>query len=66
MTSIYTGRLAIIITTNLPFTRWEVNIKDKALVLASVDKICYKAHLDSSTMQDIWFEPYYSLLQAQR
>lgn len=36
--SLRTGKKAIIITTNLPFTRWEEVLKDKVLCSALVDR----------------------------
>lgn len=46
-----TGTRATIITTNLPFTRWEEIIKDKVLCSALVDRLCHKAHLVNMTGQ---------------
>ena len=43
--SLRAGKKAIITTTNLPFTRWDEIIKDKALCSALVDRLCYKAFL---------------------
>lgn len=34
-----------IITTNLPFTRWEEILKDKVLCVALVDRLCQKRKL---------------------
>ena len=51
MISIRTGTRAIIITTNLPFTRWEEIIKDKVLCSALVDRLCHKAHMVNMTGQ---------------
>lgn len=51
MISIRTGTRAIIITTNLPFIRWEEIIKDKVLCSALVDRICHKAHMVNMTGQ---------------
>ena len=45
MVSLRTGTRATIITTNLPFTRWEEIIKDKVLCSALVDRLCHKARL---------------------
>ena len=39
MISTRTGSRSIIITTNLPFTRWEEVIKDKVLCSALVDRL---------------------------
>lgn len=46
-----TGSRSIIITTNLPFTRWEEVIKDKVLCSALVDRLCHKARLVNMTGQ---------------
>ena len=43
--SLRAGKRATITTTNLPFTRWEEIIKDKALCSALVDRLCHKAFL---------------------
>ena len=43
--SLRAGKKATITTTNLPFTRWEEIIKDKALCSALVDRLCHKAFL---------------------
>ena len=43
--SLRAGKRATITTTNLPFTRWEEIIKDKALCPALVDRLCHKAFL---------------------
>lgn len=43
--SLRAGKKATITTTNLPFTRWEEIIKDKALCSALVDRLCHKAYL---------------------
>ena len=51
MISTRTGERATIITTNLPFTRWEEIIKDKVLCSALVDRLCYKARLVNMTGQ---------------
>lgn len=51
MISTRTGERATIITTNLPFTRWEEIIKDKVLCSALVDRICHKARLVNMTGQ---------------
>ena len=40
--SLRTGKRATIITTNLPFTRWEEVLKDKVLCSALVDRLCHK------------------------
>lgn len=40
-----------IITTNLPFTRWEEIIKDKVLCSALCDRLCHKAYLVNMTGQ---------------
>ena len=51
MISTRTGSRSIIITTNLPFTRWEEVIKDKVLCSALVDRLCHKARLVNMTGQ---------------
>ena len=43
--SLRTGKKATIITTNLPFTRWEEVLKDKVLCSALVDRLCHKSYL---------------------
>ena len=43
--SLRAGKKSTITTTNLPFTRWEEIIKDKALCSALVDRLCHKAYL---------------------
>lgn len=43
--SLRSGKKATITTTNLPFTRWEEVIKDRALCSALVDRLCHKAFL---------------------
>lgn len=43
--SLRAGKKALVTTTNLPFTRWDEIIKDKALCAALVDRLCYKAFL---------------------
>ena len=47
--SLRTGKRATIITTNLPFTRWEEVLKDKVLCSALVDRLCHKAYLVNMT-----------------
>jgi DNA replication protein DnaC len=47
--SLRAGKKSTITTTNLPFTRWEEIIKDKALCSALVDRICHKAYLINMT-----------------
>jgi len=47
--SLRTGKKAIIITTNLPFTRWEEVLKDKVLCSALVDRLCHKSYLVNMT-----------------
>ena len=47
--SLRAGKKATITTTNLPFTRWEEIIKDKALCSALVDRLCHKAFLVNMT-----------------
>jgi len=47
--SLRTGKKATIITTNLPFTRWEEVLKDKVLCSALVDRLCHKAYLVNMT-----------------
>jgi len=44
-----TGKKATIITTNLPFTRWEEVLKDKVLCSALVDRLCHKSYLVNMT-----------------
>lgn len=51
MVSLRAGTKATIITTNLPFTRWEEIMKDKVLCSALVDRLCHKAHLVNMTGQ---------------
>ena len=51
MISLRAGTRATIITTNLPFTRWEEIMKDKVLCSALVDRLCHKAHLVNMTGQ---------------
>ena len=47
--SLRTGKRATIITTNLPFTRWEEVLKDKVLCSALVDRLCHKPYLVNMT-----------------
>lgn len=47
--SLRTGKKATIITTNLPFTRWEEVLKDKVLCSALVDRLCHKSYLVNMT-----------------
>ena len=47
--SLRTGKRATIITTNLPFTRWEEVLKDKVLCSALVDRLCHKSYLVNMT-----------------
>ena len=47
--SLRTGKKATIITTNLPFTRWEEVLKDKVLCSALVDRLCHKSYLVNIT-----------------
>lgn len=51
MISTRTGTRVTIITTNLPFTRWEEIIRDKVLCSALVDRLCHKAHMVNMTGQ---------------
>ena len=51
MISTRIGTRSIIITTNLPFTRWEEIIKDKVLCSALVDRLCHKARMINMTGQ---------------
>lgn len=51
MISLRSGSRATVITTNLPFTRWEEIMKDKVLCSALVDRLCHKAHLVNMTGQ---------------
>ena len=47
--SLRTGKKATIITTNLPFTRWEEVLMDKVLCAALVDRLCHKSYLINMT-----------------
>ena len=47
--SLRTGKKATIITTNLPFIRWEEVLKDKVLCAALVDRLCHKSYLVNMT-----------------
>ena len=47
--SLRTGKKATIITSNLPFTRWEEVLKDKVLCSALVDRLCHKSYLVNMT-----------------
>jgi len=47
--SLRTGKKATVITTNLPFTRWEEVLKDKVLCSALVDRLCHKSYLVNMT-----------------
>ena len=47
--SLRTGKKATIITTKLPFTRWEEVLKDKVLCSALVDRLCHKSYLVNMT-----------------
>ena len=47
--SLRTGKKSTIITTNLPFTRWEEVLKDKVLCSALVDRLCHKSYLINMT-----------------
>lgn len=47
--SLRTGKKTTIITTNLPFTRWEEVLKDKVLCSALVDRLCHKSYLINMT-----------------
>ena len=49
--SMRAGVRSTVITTNLPFTRWEEIIKDKVLCSALVDRLCHKAFLLNITGQ---------------
>ena len=49
MISTRTGTRSIIITTNLPFTRWEEIMKDRVLCSALVDRLCHKTNLVNMT-----------------
>lgn len=49
MISLRSSNKATIITTNLPFTRWNEIIKDKVLCSALVDRLCHKAFLVNMT-----------------
>lgn len=47
--SLRSGSKATIITTNLPFTRWEEIMKDRVLCSALVDRLWHKAYLVNMT-----------------
>ena len=47
--SLRSGSKATIITTNLPFTRWEEIMKDRVLCSALVDRLCHKTNLVNMT-----------------
>lgn len=47
--SLRTVKKSTIITTNLPFTRWEEVLKDKVLCSALVDRLCHKSYLVNMT-----------------
>ena len=47
--SLRTGKKSTIITTNLPFIRWEEVLKDKVLCSALVDRLCHKSYLVNMT-----------------
>lgn len=47
--SLRSSKKFTVITTNLPFTRWEEIMKDKVLCSALVERICHKAHLVNMT-----------------
>ena len=47
--SLRTGKKSTIITTNLPFTRWEEVLIDKVLCSALVDRLCHKSYLVNMT-----------------
>lgn len=47
--SLRSGNKSTVITTNLPFTRWEEIMKDKVLCSALVDRLCHKAHMVNMT-----------------
>ena len=47
--SLRAGKRATVITTNLPFTRWEEVLKDKVLCSALVDRLCHKSYLINMT-----------------
>ena len=47
--SLRTGKKATIITTNLPFTRWEEVLTDKVLCSALVDRLCHRSYLVNMT-----------------
>ena len=47
--SLRSGSKATIITTNLPFTRWEEIMKDRVFCSALVDRLCHKAYLVNMT-----------------
>ena len=49
--SMRAGVRSTVITTNLPFTRWEEIIKDKVLCSVLVDRLCHKAFLLNMTGQ---------------
>lgn len=58
--SLRTGKKAIITTTNLPFTRWDEVIKDKALCSALADRLCHKAYMIGMT------GPSYRVMETQK
>lgn len=47
--SLRTGKKTTVITTNLPFTRWEEVLRDKVLCSALVDRLCHKSYLINMT-----------------
>lgn len=49
--SLRSGDKATVITTNLPFTRWDEIMRDKVLCSALVDRLCHKAYLINMTGQ---------------
>lgn len=49
--SLRSGSKSTIITTNLPFTRWEELMRDKVLCSALVDRLCHRAYLINMTGQ---------------
>ena len=39
------GNIDMIITTNLPFDRWNEIFKDQVLTTAIIDRLAYKSHI---------------------
>lgn len=49
--SLRSGGKATIITTNLPFTRWDEVMHDKVLCAALVDRLCHRSYMINMTGQ---------------